>query len=87
MGAGEADHGGWQEAQRGHPKNSSARHNIERRRPNYRSARLQNDEGSGCNPRKGGEHQGQQAAKCPTMRGSDTLGLVPNQKANEDRAK
>ena len=33
MGAGEADHGGWQEARRGYPENSTTRHNAKRRRP------------------------------------------------------
>ena len=73
-----ADHGGRQEARRDHPKNSSAQHNAERCRPDYRSARLQNDEAGRCDPRKGGEHQGQQAARYPATRGSDTPGLVPN---------
>ena len=59
MGAGEADHGGRQEARQGHPKNSTARHNVERRRPDYWSTQLRNDEAGGCDPRKGGEHQGQ----------------------------
>ena len=72
MGAGEAHHGGWQEARRDHPKNSTTRHNAKRRRLDYWSTRLRNDEAGGCDPRKRGEHQGQQAARCPATRGSDT---------------
>ena len=36
--------------------------------------------------RKRGEHQGQQTARCPAKRGSDTPGMVPNPKADEDRS-
>ena len=86
MGAGEADHGGRQEARRSYPKNSTTRHNAERHRPDYWSARLRNDEVGGCNPRKRDEHQGQQAVECPAERGSDPQGMVPNPKADEDRS-
>ena len=84
MGAGEADHGGRQEARRGYPKNPTTRHYVERRRPDYWFAQLQNAEAGRCDPCKRGEHQGQQAAWCPAER-SDTLGMVPNPKADEDR--
>ena len=87
MGAGEADHGGRQEARRGYPKNPTTRHNAEQHRLDYWSARLRNAEAGGCNPRKRGEHQGQQAAWCPVEKRSDTPGMVPNPKADEDRSK
>ena len=86
MGAGEADHGGRQEARQGYPKNTATQHYVEQRRPDYWSARLQNDEAGGCDPRKRGEHQGQQATRCPAERGSDTPRMVPNLKADEDRS-
>ena len=86
MGAGEADHGGRQEARRGYPKNPTMRYYAERRRPDYWSARLRNAEAGGCDPRKRGEHQKQQAAWCPVERGSDTPGMVPNPKADEDHS-
>ena len=86
IGAGEAHYGGRQEARRGYPKNSTTRHYVERCRPDYWSARLRNDEVGGCDPCKRGEHQGQQAARCLAKRGSDTSGMVPNPKADEDRS-
>ena len=86
MGAGEVDHGGRQEARRGYPKNPTMRHNAEQRRLDYWSARLRNTEAGGCDLRKRGEHQGQQAAWCPVERRSNTPGMVPNPKADEDRS-
>ena len=86
MGAGEAHHGGRQEARQGYPKNPTTRHYAEQRRPDYWSARLRNAETGGCDPRKRGEHQRQHAARCPAERRSDTLGMVPNPKADEDRS-
>ena len=86
MGAGEAHHGGRLEARRDYPENPTTGHNAERHRTDYWSARLRNDEAGGCDPRKRGEHQGQQAAGCLAERGSDPPRMVPNPKADEDRS-